>query len=112
MLYIAIFAAMSVLQQNAISVYAFAFMLPLVFCLTNLRDKKEVAILLVFNLLAANHPSIWWRMKQPYYTFSSFSNPLYLAEYMMEWLIVAGFAWCVWLAIRHLRRGPIATLPA
>ena len=111
MLYIAIFAAMSVLQQNSITVYAFAFMLPLVFCLTNLRDKTEVAILLVFNLLAANHPSIWWRMKQPYYTFNSFSNPLYLAEYVMEWVILAGFVWCVWLAIRQLRRGPIATLP-
>ncbi|MBO0949226.1 hypothetical protein [Fibrella forsythiae] len=111
-LYIAIFAAMSVLQQNAITVYAFAFMLPLVFCLTNFRDKTEVAILLIFNLLAANHPSIWWRMKQPYYTFSSLSNPLYLAEYVMEWLIIAGFAWCVWLAIRQLRRGPVPTLPA
>lgn len=111
MLYIAIFAAMSVLQQNSITVYAFAFMLPLVFCLTNLRDKTEVAILLVFNLLAANHPSIWWRMKQPYYTFNSFSNPLYLTEYVMEWVILAGFVWCVWLAIRQLRRGPIATLP-
>ena len=112
MLYIVIFAAMSVLQQNAISVYAFAFMLPLVFCLTNLRDKTEVAILLVFNLLAANHPSIWWRMKQPYYTFSSFTNPLYLAEYVMEWLIIAGFIWCVWLAIRHLRQGPIPVAAA
>lgn len=112
MLYIAIFAAMSILQQNAISVYAFAFMLPMVFCLTNFRDKTEVTVLLIFNILAANHPSIWWRMKQPYYTFSSFSNPLYLAEYIMEWLIVAGFAWCVWLAIRQLRRGPVATLPA
>ncbi|RYF75520.1 MAG: hypothetical protein EOO39_06805 [Cytophagaceae bacterium] len=111
-LYIAIFAAMSVLQQNAITVYAFAFMLPLVFCLTNFRDKTEVTILLVFNLLAANHPSIWWRMKQPYYTFSSLSNSLYLAEYVMEWLIIAGFCWCVWLAIRQLRRGPVATLPA
>lgn len=111
-LYIAIFAAMSVLQQNAITVYAFAFMLPLVFCLTNFRDKTEVAILLIFNLLAANHPSIWWRMKQPYYTFSSLSNPLYLAEYVMEWLIIAGFVWCVWLAIRQLRRGPVPTLPA
>ncbi|MEZ0542557.1 hypothetical protein [Fibrella arboris] len=112
LLYIAIFAAMSVLQQNAITVYAFAFMLPLVFCLTNLRDKTEVVILLIFNLLAANHPSVWWRMKQPYYTFSSFSNPLYLAEYVMEWVIIAGFVWCVWLAIRQLRRGPIATLSA
>ncbi|XWW48064.1 hypothetical protein JYG30_11745 [Fibrella sp. USSR17] len=111
MLYIAIFAAMSVLQQNAISVYAFAFMLPLVFCLTNFRDKTEVSILLIFNLLAANHPSVWWRMGQPYFTFSSFSNPLYLAEYVMEWLIVAGFCWCTWLAIRQLRRDPIPTIP-
>ncbi|MEZ0485758.1 hypothetical protein [Fibrella aquatica] len=111
MLYITIFAAMSVLQQNSITVYAFAFMLPLVFCLTDWRNKTEVAILLIFNLLAANHPSIWWRMKQPYYTFDSLSNPLYLAEYVMEWVIIAGFAWCVWLAVRQLRRGPIATLP-
>ena len=113
MLFIAIFSAMSVLQQNAISVYAFSFMLPLVFCLTNFRNKRETTILLSFNLLAANQPSIWWRMKQPYYTFESLTNPLYLAEYAMEWLIVAGFGWCVWLAIRQLRRGPVpvATLP-
>lgn len=110
MLYIVTFAAMSVLQQNSISVYAFAFMLPLVFCLTNFRNKTEVAVLLIFNLLAANHPSIWWRMKQPYHTFSSFGNPIYLAEYVMEWLIIAGFGWCVWLAIRQLRRGPVPTL--
>ncbi len=108
MLYITIFAAMSVLQQNSISIYAFAFMLPLVFCLTNFNDKAEVAVLLIFNILAANHPSIWWRMKQPYHTFSSFTNPLNVAEYVMEWLVIAGFCWCVWLAVRHLRRGPVA----
>ena len=110
MVYIAVFAAMSVLQQNAISVYAYAFMLPLVFCLTNFRNRTEVIILLVFNLLAANHPSIWWRMGQPYHTFGALGQWPNLAEYTMEWLILAGFGWCFWLAIRQLQRGPVPTL--
>ena len=107
MLYIVIFAGLSVLQQNAISVYAFAFMLPLAICLTNFRNRTEVTILLIFNVLAANQPSIWWRMEQPFYTFTMLTKPLNLAEYLMEWLIVMGFGWYVWLAIRQLRQGPI-----
>ncbi len=111
-LYIAIFSAMTVLQQSAISVYAYAFMLPLVFCLTNLRNRVQVGFLLIFNLLAANHPSIWWRMNQPYYNrFMAFENPLYLAEYVMEWLIVAGFVWIAYRAIMQVRRGPVAVTP-
>ena len=106
-LYTAIFAAMSVLQQNAISVYAFAFMLPLVFCLTDFRNRTQLGLLLLFNVLAANHPSIWWRMHQPYYTFTSLKNPAYLAEYTLEWLIVAGFVWIAYRAIRQVREGPV-----
>lgn len=108
MLYTAIFAALSVLQQNAISIYAYAFMLPLLFCFTAFRNRTHMAILLIFNLLAANHPSIWWRMKQPYYnTFAAFKNPASLAEYTMEWLIVAGFIWFVYHAIQQIRTGPV-----
>ncbi len=111
-IYVAIFAAMSVLQQNAISVYAYAFMLPLMFCLTNLRNRAQVGFLLMFNLLAANHPSIWWRMNQPYYNqFTAFKKPFYLAEYVMEWLIVAGFVWIAYQAMIQVRRGPVAVTP-
>lgn len=111
MLYTAIFAALSVLQQNAISIYAYAFMLPLLFCFTAFRNRTHMTILLVFNVLAANHPSIWWRMKQPYYTgFAALKNPASLAEYSMEWLIVAGFIWFVYRAIRQIRQGPVETV--
>ncbi|MBO0937252.1 hypothetical protein J2I47_11910 [Fibrella sp. HMF5335] len=111
-LYTAIFATMTVVQQSAISVYAYAFMLPLLFCLTNFRNRTQMGLLLAFNVLAANHPSIWWRMHQPYYnSVRAFSNPAFLAEYCLEWLVVAGFAWIAYRAMRQVRQGPVAFTP-
>ena len=108
MLFVAAYAAMSVLQQNAISNYAYTFMLPLVFCLLDLRRPGQVAGFLFFNLLAANHPSLWWRLKQPLYaSLRELTNPSALAEYTMELLIVGGFVSFTLWAIRLIRRGPV-----
>lgn len=108
MLFVAIYAAISVLQQNAISNYAYTFMLPLTFCLLDLRRRWQAGGLLFFNLLAANHPSLWWRLKQPLYANRrELSNPMALAEYTMELLIVGGFVSFTLLAIQLIRRGPM-----
>ena len=86
------FGAMTVLQQNAVSNYAYLFMLPLVFALTDFRNRATTIMLIVFNGLAAIHPSFWWRIGQPYYKgLSMFSRFNYALEYGMEIVLVAGF---------------------
>ena len=104
-LYILIFSTMSVVQQNAISNYAYLFMLPLVFSLTNFRRWWFCVGLIGFNILAAIHPSLWWRLQQPYYDqLSAFLNPVSALEFTIEILIVLGFIYYAVQALNALRR--------
>lgn len=88
------FGAMTVLQQNAVSNYAYLFMLPLVFTITDFKNRATTILLIGFNVLAAVHPSFWWRIGQPYHKgFSMFSRWDYALEYGMEIVLVAGFVY-------------------
>ncbi len=92
LLFIIAFGCMTVLQQNAVSNYAYLFMLPLVFTLTDFKNRATTILLILFNALAAIHPSFWWRIGQPYYKgFSMFSRFDYVLEYGMEIVLIAGF---------------------
>lgn len=92
MLFLVAFGCMTVLQQNAVSNYAYLFMLPLVFTITDFKNRATTILLIVFNVLAAIHPSFWWRIGQPYYKgFSMFSRFDYALEYSMEIALIAGF---------------------
>jgi hypothetical protein len=97
------FGCMTVLQQNSISVYAYLFMLPLVFSVTDSYIRSTTLLLIAFNILAAIHPSFWWRIGQPYYDgLGMFSRWEYALEYGMEIALVAGFVYYAWQGFRQI----------
>ena len=105
LLFILIYGTMTVVQPNAISNYAYLFMLPLVFTLTDFRRKTACAGLIGFNVLAAIHPSLWWRLGQPYYNQpAALLEPVALLEYSIEILLVFGFGYYAIQALNALRR--------
>jgi hypothetical protein len=104
-IYILTYSAMSVLQQNAISNYAYLFMLPLVFTMTDFRRLWFCVGLIGFNILAAIHPSLWWRLGMPYYDrLTALANPTAALEYSIEILIFIGFIYYAIQAMNALRR--------
>ena len=103
LLFVLAFGLMTVMQQNAVSNYAYLFMLPLLFTLADFNKVGWWVGLLGFNALAAIHPSLWWRMGMPYYKgLEMFGKPLSLLEYSMEILLLAGFVGYAWQAGRRL----------
>ncbi|WP_155296295.1 hypothetical protein [Spirosoma rigui] len=104
LLYVLMFSLTTVVQHNAISNYAYLFMLPLVFSMLDFRDRGSCVALIVFNIGAAIHPSYWWRIGQPfYYGFSQLNQPAYWADYGLELFLVAGFAYIAFRAARALK---------
>lgn len=104
-MFITIFSAMTVVQQNAISNYAYLFMLPLIFTLVNFQRTGWCVGLVGFNALAAIHPSLWWRTGQPYYRqVSELLQPLPFLEYSVEILLTLGFTYYAIRALSILRQ--------
>jgi hypothetical protein len=109
LLYVLVFSLSTVVQHNAIGNYAYLFMLPLVFNMANFRDRWQCLGLLVFNMAAAIHPSLWWRIGQPfYYSFSQINRPIYWVEYGLELILVSGFAYIALRAAQTLRTANVA----
>ena len=112
--YIATFSIMTVVQKNAVANYTYLFMLPLVFQMVDFRNRTSVVFLLVFNIAAAVHPSLWWRIGQPYYQTVSeiFSKPVYILEYSIELFIVGYLLYLVVKAQKQLKLAPdLAPIP-
>lgn len=108
LLYILMFSLTTVLQHNAISTYAYLFMLPLVFVMLDFRDRWACVALLVFNVMAAVHPSFWWRLGEPFfYSFDQLNWSTYWVDYAMEVFLVSGFAYIAFRAARLLRAGVV-----
>ncbi len=109
-IFVLVYSVMTVVQQNAISTYAYLFMLPLAFTMVDFRRTAQCAWLIGFNVLAAVHPSLWWRLGQPYYDrLSALLKPVALLEYTIEFLLIVGFVYYAVRAIKALRQ---PTLPA
>jgi len=104
LLYVLVFSLTTVVQHNAISNYAYLFMLPLVFTIVDFRNRWSCVGLIIFNTAAAIHPSFWWRIGQPfYYSFSQINRPVYWIEYGLELILVIVFAYIALRAARSLR---------
>jgi hypothetical protein len=66
-------------------------------------------MLIIFNALAAIHPSFWWRIGQPYYKgFGMFARLEYALEFGMELLLVAGFLYYAWQGFRAMEEVPLS----
>ncbi len=89
--WVIIYGTMMVVQQSAYANYVFIFMLPLVFFWIDFNNKKEVILLLIYNILSPLHPSIWWRIGQPKYNSMSdiFGDWLYFLDYLIQTSIVS-----------------------
>lgn len=104
LLYVLVFSLTTVVQHNAISNYAYLFMLPLVFNMVDFRNHWLCVGLIFFNIAAAIHPSFWWRIGQPfYYDFGQIDQPQYRVDYALELFLVGGFAYIAFRAARSLR---------
>ncbi|WP_157580137.1 hypothetical protein [Rudanella lutea] len=109
LIFLVAFGSMTVLQQNAVSNYAYLFVLPVVFTMTDFKSRLTTFLLVGFNALAAIHPSLWWRIGQPFYKgLSMFSRPEYALEYGIELALVAGFLYYAWLGYRAIDDVPLS----
>jgi hypothetical protein len=84
--FVVIFATMMVAQQSAYSNYIFIFLLPLTFVWVDFRNRKEVSWFVIFNVLSVVHPSLWWRLKSPYYESPAaiLEQPMYGLDYALQ----------------------------
>ncbi|GGN15026.1 hypothetical protein GCM10010967_59520 [Dyadobacter beijingensis] len=98
--WIVLYATMMIVQQSAYSNYIFLFLLPLVFYVIDWKNKTQVTILFVFNLLCVVHPSYWWRLGMPCYMTPSdtTASTELLIDYSMQTAIVILTGYFIWLA--------------
>jgi len=88
--WVLLFGTMMVIQQSAYSSYIFIFLLPLSLVWIDYSNKKEVLILLIYNVVSAVHPSLWWRLQQPKYNAISevFKAPIFVLDYALQLAVV------------------------
>ncbi|GAB3180463.1 hypothetical protein [Telluribacter humicola] len=98
--WVIIYATMMIVQQSAYSNYIFLFLLPLVFYIINWKDRTQVGLLLLYNLLCVVHPSYWWRMGMPKYLTPGdvFASSALLIDYLMQAGIVVLTIYFIWLS--------------
>ncbi|MFN8343546.1 MAG: hypothetical protein U0X91_00995 [Spirosomataceae bacterium] len=96
--FVVIYATMMVAQQSAYSNYIFIFLLPLTFVWIDFNNRKEVILFLLFNVLSVVHPSLWWRLKSPYYASPAavFAQPVYVLDYVLQ----VGIVLCTFYFLR------------
>jgi hypothetical protein len=98
--WIVLYATMMIVQQSSYSNYIFLFLIPLVFYVIDWTSKKQVILLLIFNLLCVTHPSYWWRSGMVKYLQPSdiTAQPAYVLDYIMQVGIVVLTVYFIWLA--------------
>jgi hypothetical protein len=98
--WIVLYATMMIVQQSAYSNYIFLFLIPLVFYVIDWKNKVQVTLLLIFNVLCVVHPSYWWRLGMPCYMTPSdpFASSELLLDYIMQISIVLLTGYFIWLA--------------
>ncbi len=104
--WVVLYATMMVVQQSAYSNYIFLFLIPLVFYVIDWKNKTQVVLLLIFNIVCVIHPSYWWRLGMVKYLKPSDigSNSDFVIDYLMQLVIVILTGYFVWLAFPHKRK--------
>lgn len=92
-------------HKSSFGNYVFIYALPLLILFPDWKNARHISALLVLNVLAAVHPSVWWQMGAPIYSDPTrLSKWPYLIEYLMEIGIVASVGYFVWLAYRQTKQ--------
>ncbi len=96
-IFIVMYATLMIVQQSAYSNYIFIFLLPFTLLLTDLRNRKLVALLVIYNILCTVHPSFWWRSGMPkYYSPADiFENTASVIDYSLQLSIVILTLWLI-----------------
>ncbi len=103
-LWVLCYGMLMVVHKSSFGNYVFIYALPLMTLIPDWNNARPVAILLVLNVMAAVHPSVWWRLGAPIYTDPAMINTKkYAVEYCMEIMIVASVGYFVWLAYRQVK---------
>ncbi|MGM9509569.1 hypothetical protein ACS5NO_17670 [Larkinella sp. GY13] len=93
------FCFMMFIHKNSFSNYAFIFLMPMLLNTIDLRSRRQVAVLILFNALVVIQPSYWWRMGNPIFTqWSDLTSMANLIEYAMELTIMG----CLVYFLHHL----------
>ena len=105
-IWVVTFGTMMVVQQSAYSNYIFIYLMPLMFSMVNLKSKKEILILLIFNFSCVSQPSLWWRMGQPIYKSPAdiFSRIDYTTDYLLQLIIVACVLYYIYSGFQYLKK--------
>lgn len=104
-LWVLCYGSMMFVHKSSFGNYVFIYALPLMTLFPNWKNVRPIVVLLVLNILAAVHPSVWWQIGAPIY-----SNPAmltkgqYIVEYLMEIGIVASVGYFVWYAYRQTKQ--------
>ncbi|QRR02901.1 hypothetical protein [Dyadobacter sandarakinus] len=98
--WVILYATMMIVQQSAYSNYIFIFLIPLVLHIINWKNRTEVGLLLIYNVLCVVQPSFWWRLGMPCYLAPAdlFSSWQLAVDYAMQILIVLLTIYFIWLA--------------
>ncbi|WP_025764018.1 hypothetical protein [Dyadobacter tibetensis] len=101
--WVVLFATMMIVQQSAYSNYIFLFLIPLMFGVVDWTSKKQVGILLLYNILCVVHPSVWWRLGMPKYlsTADILVNNAAILDYALQVGIIVLTIYFVNLAFRR-----------
>ncbi|GAB3320621.1 hypothetical protein GCM10027299_14040 [Larkinella ripae] len=79
------FCFMMFIHKSSFGNYAFIFLMPMLVNVIDLKNSRQVAVLILFNALIVVHPTYWWRLGMPIYTnWRKLASTPNLIEFGME----------------------------
>lgn len=93
-LFLVIYMWLMISQQSSVVNYAYAILMPLVFCWQRKFTSVFWVVLVVFNLGVILQAPLWWGMGMIYFhTVSDLLVPLHSVEYLLELIVVGSLCW-------------------
>ncbi|MFC5410821.1 hypothetical protein ACFPMF_15975 [Larkinella bovis] len=100
------FCFMMFIHKSSFGNYAFIFLMPMLVNVIDLRNVRQVAVLLLFNGLVVVHPTYWWGLNTPVYTrWSDLNSTSRWIEYGMELALVGCLVYFLTLLYRVVTHG-------
>ena len=104
-LWVLCYGSMMFIHKSSFGNYLFIYALPLITLLPDWKNARHLSVLLLLNILAAVHPSLWWQLGAPIYSdLAVFGSWVYIIEYLIEIGIVASVGYFVWLAYQQTKK--------
>jgi hypothetical protein len=104
LLFIITFVSMTVFQPSAPGGYAVAYLLIVLFEVIDVKNNKHLLLLFLFHVVMVVQPFVYVYNGSPsYQSFSMFSNPILIIEYLLQAVNVACYISVIVLAYHKLR---------